>query len=309
MGHVGDLLVVTVDVECDAVDDGSWRNSSPLTFAGVHHGLGEVLAGVLADTGACATLLVSNVVLADTASVATLRGLSNVELGTHLHGDFAPPDPRCADPAGVDPRDNQCEYDDSTERAKLEAITETFSAAFGERPKSFRAGRWSAGGRTARLLTELGYVADSSVTPHVWWTDNGRSVDFRGAPEQPYHPSGDDISRPGDLPLWELPVSIRPRWWMGGRAGWLRPSTASAPTMRWVVGAQRRAHPGPRTFVMMFHNVELTPGTNPYARTPAAAARVATRLRRLLTWARDEGMEFATLSQAAAMQEGATRGG
>jgi hypothetical protein len=294
-----DLFVLTVDVECDSDGGPTWRYSDPLGFAGVDHGLGQVLVPMLQRVEAVATLLVSNVVLEDNRSVDILRQLPNVERGAHLHGDFLRPEARALDPAGEKARENQHEYSESVERSKLEALATLFRDAFGHDPRSFRAGRWSASGRTARLLSELGYVADSSVSPHVHWSDGGRSVDYRQAPDQPYRPSADDLCRPGELPLWELPVSITREWWRRPRRTWLRPSLSTAAAMQRVIRSIRRRYPAPRTFVAMIHNNELTPGASPYSRDPEAAALVGRRLEGLLCWARDEGMRFATLTEAA----------
>ena len=294
-----DRLVVTVDVECDSDGGPTWRYASPLSFRGVSHGLGDLLARVLDSTNAAATLLVSNVVLEDAASVAVLRDLDRVELGAHLHGDFLAPGPRFDDPAGAKTVENQNEYSEGIERAKLENLTELFRSAFGGTPTSFRAGRWSAAGRTARLLTDLGYRVDSSVSPHVHWTDGGRSIDYRRAPEQPYRPDEINISVPGELPLWELPVSIVAPWWSAQRPVWLRPSYSSIAMMRRVIHSIRRRHPPPRTFVAMLHNTELTEGTSPHSRTPESAEHMAQRLQALLHWAANDGMTFATLTEAA----------
>lgn len=295
----GDRVVLTLDVECDADGGPTWRYSSPATFHGVSHGLGDVLAGILQRTGAVATLLVSNVVLRDQKSVDILRSLERAELGSHLHGDFLPPDPRYEDPSGAITFDNQCEYPEDVERLKLHALGDLFHEAFGKTPTAFRAGRWSASGRTARLLTEMGYVADSSVSPHIHWTDRGRSVDFRHAPEQPYHPDPADIALPGTLPIWELPVSIlKPRWW-AGRARWLRPSNSDFGRMKRVAVELSRRYPHPRTLVAMLHNNELTPFASPHSRDPERAATMARRLESFLGWAADQGVDFLTMTEAA----------
>jgi peptidoglycan/xylan/chitin deacetylase (PgdA/CDA1 family) len=283
-----DALALTVDVECDSDGGRSWRNSDPLTFRNVEHGIGEVLSAALDETDACATLLVSNVVLEHPASVEVLRGLARVELGAHLHGDFLEPG-RC-DPAGAVPADGQQEYDEALERAKLESLGRLFRDAFGTDPRSFRAGRWSLGPRTGRLLGELGYIADASVTPHKNWYDG---IDFRGAPEQPY---------PLDPPVWEFPVSIVSGWWTFGKACWLRPSLSPRPLMRAVLASLPRRHPTPRTFVAMLHSSELTPGASPYSHRPVAA-----RLRWLLRHAADSGMRFATLGELARERQSASR--
>jgi hypothetical protein len=298
-----DVLALTIDVECDSDGGPTWRYSSPLGFRNVEHGMGEVLARTLDEANANATLLVSNVVMGHPPSVQLLRELSRVELGAHLHGDFLPPELRAHDPSGEKTVENQCEYSDDMEWAKLNAVTTMFTEAFGRRPTAFRAGRWSAGGRTALFLSRLGYLADSSVTPHVRWTDGGRDVDYTGAPDQPYRPDPASISLPGELPLWEFPVSIIRPWWAAGRAIWLRPSLSPTAAMWKIVTTMRSQHPAPRTFVAMLHSSELTAGASPYSRDERGAARVAARLSGLLHKAREAGLRFATLSELASERQ------
>jgi hypothetical protein len=293
-----DALALTIDVECDSDGGPTWRYAAPVAYRNIEHGLGEVLAGVLSEADAQATLLVSNVVLQHEPSVAVLRELARVELGTHLHGDFMEPERRVADPSGQRALENQCEYGAGLESAKLQGITRLFTQAVGRQPTSFRAGRWSAGAETAGLLAELGYLVDSSVTPHVHWTDAGRSVDFRDAPEQPYRPSSTNLLRPGELPIWEFPVSIIRPWWSRNPL-WLRPSLSSTRVMRRVMASLNARHQEPRVFVAMLHSSELTGGTSPYSRTEREAKRIATRLRRLLANAAEKGVRFGTLSDLA----------
>jgi hypothetical protein len=294
-----DVLAITVDVECDSNGGPTWRYSDPLSFRNIAEGLGGELADILQSGNAAATLLISNVVLNHEPSVRILRDLGRVELGTHLHGDFLRPQPRTENPAGYKTVENQCEYTDELEWAKLQAITQLFTDVFGRPPTAFRAGRWSASGRTALFLARLGYAADASVTPHVRWRDAGRNVDHRGAPEQPYRPAHDLISRVGEVPLWEFPVSIVRPWWAAWRPVWLRPSLSSADSMLRVISTLSNRHQAPRTFLAMLHSSELSRGTSPHTRTEDATARVVSRLRELVERAGSAGMRFATLTELA----------
>jgi len=52
------------------------------------------------------------------------------------------------------------------QRDKLEVITTAIEAAFGTRPRVFKAGRYGIGRDTAALIEELGYDVDQSVMPH-----------------------------------------------------------------------------------------------------------------------------------------------
>lgn len=296
---MAERLIITVDVECDSDGGPTWRYADPAAFRGISHGVADRLHQILESTGSVATLLISNVVLEDQKSVAILKSLPNVELGAHLHGDFLPPFQRYTSASGAKTVENQCEYPEEVEVEKLRGLGRLFDDAFGFAPTSFRAGRWSASARTIRLLEHLGYVVDSSVTPGVHWTDGGRSIDFRRAPTQPYHPDRNQLTREGESKLWEFPVSIVRPWRRARHPLWLRPSLATTNQMQTVIRLLRKKHAPPRTFVLMFHNNELTPRASPYSRDEESAQRVQERLASFLRWAASEGMQSCTLTEAA----------
>ena len=55
---------------------------------------------------------------------------------------------------------------------------EAFRTAFGRPPRSFRAGRFGIGENTVPILDSLGYAVESSVTPHVDWSDVSPGLSF-----------------------------------------------------------------------------------------------------------------------------------
>src|SRR5262249_41193257 len=150
-------------------------------------------------------------------------------------------------------------------------------------------GRFGAGKHTIRILEDLGYRNDSSVTPHVRWGDHEGEMNFTSSPEQPYFPDSDDLARPGASPVLELPVSIRGSrlgdllrsrfllehgqniWKRAVRRGvrplWLRPSTDGVPSMLRVCDTliNRYSEAGPVVLVMFFHAGEVVPGATPYS--------------------------------------------
>src|SRR3954469_3629410 len=148
-------VVITIDTEADHRGD-SWIKSSPLTFASIVEGVRKRLAPLFASAGARPTYLLTTEVLDDPASVEVLRGLSGSELGTHLHGDHVAPQARAPDPAGQTSWDFTCFYPEPIEREKIATITRQFADRFGYAPRTYRAGRYAASGRTARLLAESG---------------------------------------------------------------------------------------------------------------------------------------------------------
>jgi hypothetical protein len=101
-------------------------------------------------------------------------------------------------------------------REKIHALTATLEDVFGVKMLSHRAGRWAFDERYAALLVEHEYVVDCSVTPLISWAsatgDPERSggTDYSSFPNHAYWLDGSDISRPGDSPLLEVPVTVFP---------------------------------------------------------------------------------------------------
>jgi peptidoglycan/xylan/chitin deacetylase (PgdA/CDA1 family) len=139
------------------------------------------------------------------------------EIGMHLHAWDSPPlVPLTADDNLYQPY--LIEYPDGQMREKVRVMTAALEEAFGVKPVSHRAGRWSFDDRYARILIEHGYRVDCSVTPYISWSSypgdpsrNGGS-DFSAFPDASYFVDLADISRPGASTLLEVPVTvIRPR--------------------------------------------------------------------------------------------------
>jgi len=290
------FLCVSIDCECDKGP--AWRTRRPLAFQGVHVGIAERLHPLFRRFGAKPTYLLSPELLRDARCVERLASLDGCELGTHLHGELA--DPGAFEPDVTDAV--QRDYPRELERAKLTWLTDAYRTAFGRSPRSFRAGRFGIGANTIPILDELGYAVESSVTPHVDWSDVSPGLTFVGAPTQPYHPDPGAPFRPGTARLLEIPVTIRPshlaRVPVLGKLvehRWLRPTRSSGDALvaiaRETVAAEREAHPErPVVLNAMFHNVEVVAGTSPYASTDAEAWAIVERVGSLLEYWRSEGL-------------------
>ncbi|MFO1497106.1 MAG: hypothetical protein U1G07_01690 [Verrucomicrobiota bacterium] len=283
-------LIVTIDTECDKTSN--WYVRRPLSFESVEEGIGRRLQPLFDSFGVRPTYFLSPEVMCHRQSVALLAGLANVELATHMHGDFIVPQIETWDFAGSVTDDMQFEYGLDLERRKMAVLTEMFAQQFGRRPVSFRAGRFGIGRHTGRILQELGYLADSSVTPHIAWTDKqGRlQPDFRGLPEFPYAVGAEgDLGRPGVSSLLEVPLTVLPARAVPANNPvepiWLRPWYSDAETLERVVDyvlAQPARNGIARPLVMMFHNVEVMAGASPYPQTAAEVERFLDQLRRTL---------------------------
>jgi hypothetical protein len=286
-------LCVSIDCECDKGP--GWHTQKPLAFTGISQGIGERLQPLFARFGAKPTYLLSPEVLSDAASLALLSALGHAaELGTHLHGEFAEPGAFEPDLTGT----FQCHYDRDTEAAKLSCLTERYRNAFGQAPRSFRAGRFGIGCHSLGLLAALGYTVDSSVTPHKEWSRAGApQVSFLAAPTQPYWPDFSDPQTPAPPgPLLEVPVTIRPAKipfldrLLEPR--WLRPTQNRAAKLIALAREEiiTAARGRPVVLNCMFHNVEITAGTSPYAANEAQTGAILANLAGLLAWAQNHGI-------------------
>ncbi|BAU47910.1 deacetylase [Sulfurifustis variabilis] len=290
------LLLVTIDTECD--HDPSWVRSKPLAFRSVTEGVPDRLQPVFRAAGAAPTYLLTIEVLEDRESVEALRRLDGrFELGTHLHSAFVEPEKKFHDYAGVDSPDFQCHCRPEIEHAKLANLTRAFEDGFGYRPVSFRAGRFGAGPNTIASLERLGYLVDTSVTPHMLWRHPDGDVDYRAAPAQPYFPQRGSIVREGNgdaSSVLEIPVTMKRRWLRGPR--WFRPWFSSVAAMKDVAREQLARFRDRRVVVlnMMFHSMEVIPKASPYPQNEDEVRRFLDDLAAVLQWCAGEGVEFAT---------------
>lgn len=135
------------------------------------------------------------------------------EVGMHLHAWHSPPEaPITANDYAHNPY--LIEYPLAVMREKITFLTRVLEDRFKRRMTSHRAGRWAFDGRYARILADLGYTTDCSVTPGVNWKASkghpeGRGgTDYTNTPDEPYFLSSDDVCQQGNLPLLELPMTI-----------------------------------------------------------------------------------------------------
>ncbi len=289
-------VLITIDTECD--HDPHWVRSRPLTFNSINDGLPNRLQPAFDSVGAVPTYLLTVEVMEDEESVESLRKLQGkFEFGTHLHAAFIEPEKKFHDYAGVDSPDFQCNYAPQIEFEKLRNLSTLFETRFGYRPTSFRAGRYGASADTIDSLERLGYTFDTSVTPHIKWSEPNGEVDFRGAPEQPYFPSPSSISTPlreGKRGILEVPVTLKNRFLRFPR--WFRPWLSSREQMRKVAEYHLRKYAHQKIVVlnMMFHSMEVIPGATPYPQDETEARRFIDDMLDCLQWCADLGMQFSS---------------
>src|ERR1043165_7078717 len=139
------------------------------------------------------------------------------EIGMHLHAWDTPPlEPLTTDDLAHQPY--LMEYPTHLIRAKIHVMTDLLEEVFDHQMVSHRAGRWGFNETYAHILAEHGYRVDCSVTPHKSWAsqmgdpDGAGGSDYSGFPDHAYFLDLDDIQRPGQSTLLEVPLTVmRPR--------------------------------------------------------------------------------------------------
>lgn len=261
-------IVVTVDTEADD----QWRHGAPLTTGNV--GWWAPLQELCDRHGARPTYLVTSEIATDDDAVAFLAPRAadgTAEVGAHLHPWTTPPfgeapGLRHNDPAHVYP----CRLEAGLLEAKLATLTAQVRDRFGVVPAAFRAGRFGIDAVVGRMLADLGYVVDSSVTPFVSWAANDATPadggpDFRRQGPYPFRVAG--TGSPG---LVELPVTVLPTYKVLRKSAWLRdrwdalPLRAARRALRaWRRPSRSGSGPGPSTTSTISRSWSKRPNVSP----------------------------------------------
>lgn len=247
---------------------------------------------------------------------------NTAEVGMHLHAWNSPPlVPLTEDDYVHHPY--LIEYPEHLIREKVKVMTATLEERFGRKMLSHRAGRFAFNEIYARILVEHGYQVDGSVTPGISWEKspgdpNGKGgSDYSRFPHEAYFVDLEDISRPGNSSLLEVPVTImRPHFSpllqrirsllqalpLGRRVArrlfpqqtWLYPKGKNhrllPPLLRAVCGQERDFAE------FMIHSSELMPGGSPNYPSPKSIEALYDALELLFSLARDR-FDGCTLSE------------
>ncbi len=234
------------------------------------------------------------------------------EIGMHLHAWNTPPlVPLTEDDLAFQPY--LIEYPKAIIHQKIAAMTDLLEETFGIKMISHRAGRWSFNEVYAQSLAAHGYRVDCSATPLVSWRqhlgDPNRTggTDYSRFPSEPYFVDLSDVSRPGDSPLLEIPMTIVPSRWpsmlhlrryLNGLpltrrilnrffppVHWLRPDRRNGHSLVRIV---RHASRQRRTCVeFMLHSSELIAGGSPFFPRDADVERLHQNLKMLFAVVRE----------------------
>ena len=247
-------------------------------------------------------------VASDPRSAHVLRSLlagGGCEIGAHHHAWETPP----SRPGDV--RSHLYALDLSPDRfdRQVAELTGAVEHAVGERPVSYRSGRFGFCAAHVNPLERAGYLVESSVAPLFYEAHKG-GPDFVEAPLVPYFLAYDSATAPGTSRLLELPVSAAldrrvprrlayayaraprnytTRRWLRrlhiARVLWLRPSYTSLDDM--IRLAARLSDDRVPILNVIFHSSEAMAGGSPYNRTEAELTAFLDRLERFLDFAVD----------------------
>lgn len=234
------------------------------------------------------------------------------EIGMHLHAWYSPPEYALTDD---DWRYQPylIEFPENILRDKVAYMTDLLESAFQQKMTSHRAGRWAFDEVYARALIDNGYLVDCSVTPRVDWRNSSGAPQGKGGtdyslfPDHAYYLDINNISRAGDSPLLELPMSIQYRYgaftnqlkkvWndvrgkkRGPSVNWLRPVGGNVEQMKQVV--EQTLSQGNDYVEFMLHSSEFMPDGSPTFKNEADIERLYDDLEQLFSWlqSRTQGM-------------------
>jgi len=264
------------------------------------------LHALFARHGVRPTYVITYPVARDARSADVLRTLrrgGDCEIGAHHHAWETPP---CTEedvrrhPYAASLPLNQFEE-------QLARLTDAIAEAIGERPVSYRSGRFGFSAAHVAALERLGYTVESSVAP-LFYEGHKNGPDFVEAPLTPYYLAYDSATTPGTSRVLEVPVSAalnrrlpRSLQYLYARAPkpyttkrvlrklgiahvrWLRPSYSSLHDMIGLARDLAEAHEP--VLNLLFHSSEAIVGGSPYNTNDAELNAFFDRLERFFEYA------------------------
>ena len=304
-------FIITVDTE----GDNQWAKEKKITTENLK--FLPRFQKLCEKYGFIPTYLVSYEITQSTEGIKMLvewQNQNKAEIGAHLH-PWVMPDYKGegkvypSELAGLDLKQ------------QLEILTRSIEEKFGNRPTSYRAGRWGFDGRQAEILSELGYLVDCSVSPKVSWEKILGMVGGKGGPDfrfngvNPYYVFGNLL----EVPLTILFTGILKKeknafanFFLGLRSGflkkilnkiffrqkWLRifPGSKVGDWINIYKSAKLNKLP---CLEFMIHSSELMPGGSPYAKNKYAVDLIYFQLEKMFAYFRSQGLKGVSLSEFA----------
>ena len=313
-------LVVTIDAEED-----NWGNSSLAAYTLENIARLPALQQLFDDFQFKPTYLLTYPVAASKEGVAILRELleaGKCEIGAQCHPWNTPP----FEEERIKSNSMLCNLPADLQYRKMIVLHETIHRNFDIEPVSFRSGRWGYSQDVARNMHRIGYKIDTSITPYTDWTHlSGR--DFSHMTPRFFRFSIEDVFRESSTgQLLEVPVTIGYigclNWHSASgdailqlikrkplnrlrlssilyrlnlmRKVWLSPEVSDATSMIKLI-KQLTKH-SYEVINMVFHSTSLTHGFTPFVRTKEEEEIFSARIKAVLAFTRDAGIDPITLS-------------
>lgn len=249
--------------------------------------------------GVKATYLIDYPVAIDKTAMGILRDFQDhhqAEIGLHLHPWVNPPYKEQRTLANSFPMN----LPPDLQLKKLQVLSDAIAQSTGQKPISYRAGRYGFNESSVPVLEEMGVKVDTSVVPFrqrkkTFEPDFGYLESI-----EPYRLNRRNVREAGNSPVLEVPVTVGfskrvPRWLarhyidlpnIGLRRFlkkifdvdlyWLRPSYANLQQM--IQLSEALIGSGVTFLNMMFHSNELMPGGSKYCKTQSDVDHYLKRL-------------------------------
>lgn len=298
-------LLVGIDTEGDNQWDAAARANQ--TFENIY--ALPRLHDLFARHGVRPTYVITHPVATDARSAEVLRSLAargDCEIGAHHHAWETPP---CsAEDIKRHPYASTLPLTQFEQQ--LASLTSVIESAVGEKPVSYRSGRFGFSAAHVAALEKQGYLIESSVAPLFYESHKG-GPEFVEAPLRPYFLAYDSAVRAGGSNVLEVPVSAAlnrrlPKFLQYAyaraprpyetkrllralrllRLRWLRPSYSSLDDMKSL--ARDLASRNEPVLNLLFHSSEAIVGGSPYNRTQGELDAFCDRLERFLAYATKE---------------------
>jgi len=296
-------IYVTLDTEMDK--DEHWGKHFPPRFTSLTDGIPQYLRPIWDRCNVHPIYYVSPEVLYNDESVDILKNeiTRGAMIGAHLHPEYVEPYKIWGKEIENKKSQFPCsEYSYEIEKEKLINLTQLINEKLGVTPIWYRAARFGADIDTIKILNELGYQYDSSVTPHIDWSRKG-GQNHSNAQQGSYKISKnglyltakeDDFSGIIEKPVtifgkrWGLIGKLLPENWLFYR--WLRPTHMTYLELKGVINKMVKSDMDEG--VMMMHTMEIMINKTPYVRNKWMQKYYLWRLEKSLIYAKRQGYEL-----------------
>lgn len=296
-------FLITVDTEGDNL--WNWHPGEPIT---THNAKFIPRFQALCETYGFYPVYLTNLEMAQSAEFQKTIGKcaweGKCEIGMHLHSWNTPPivelEAKYNGLPYITEFPLQIIYD------KHQYLKTVIEESLEVTLKTYRSGRWASNKDLFRVLENLGFIADCSVTPEISWENcPGMTVkkgnNYLSAPHQAY------LLSPN---LVEVPVTSRKFHCLYGKNiknliknvvlgadGTLRPATASFALMKRLTKHVEREENDYLEF--MLHSSELMPGGSPYFKNEESIEEMYKQMEQYFKWIAEKGYKGVMLKDYA----------